>query len=81
MLSAVTTSSMRELTQVTAGTTFFTTDYRGHYEDLVRRLLDQIRTLYTFGFTSQPRGVDTGKLVIKCSRPNSKVKFHPSVPD
>ena len=81
MSSAATTSSLKELTQVTAGNAFFTTDYRDHFEDLVRHLLDQLRTLYTFGFTSQSGGIDPAKLLIKCSRPNSKVRFHPSVPD
>ncbi len=81
MSNAATTSSLKELTQVTAGNAYFSIDYRDHFEDLVRHLLDQIRTLYTFGFTSQSGGIDPARLLIKCSRPNSKVRFHPSVPD
>ncbi len=81
MHSVATTSSLKDLAQVTAGSAFFTMDYGDHLEDIARRLLDQLRTLYTFGINSQTQPSDFGKLEIKCSRPNSKVKCHPMVPD
>ncbi len=79
--SAVTTSTLKELTQVTSGFASFAIDNRGHPEDIVRRLLEHLRTLYTFGFTSQTPAGDNAKLVIKCSRPDSKVRCHPVVPN
>jgi len=78
--SAVTTSPLKELAQATSGYTFFTMDYRGNYDDLVRRLLHHLRTLYTFGFTSESVPKGKGKLIIKCSRPGSRVRCHPEVP-
>jgi hypothetical protein len=80
MPSAMTTSPLMELTQATSGYAFFSMDYRDHFEDIVRRLLNHLRTLYTFGFTSESVRKGQGKLVIKCSRPNSRVRCHPEVP-
>jgi len=80
MPSGMTTYPLRELTQATSGDAFLSMDYGNRFDDLGRRLLAHIRTLYTFGFTSEsvPRG--KGKLVIKCSRPNSRVRCHAEVP-
>jgi len=78
--SALNSSLLRELGQVTAGHAFFSTDFRDHPEDVVRRLLSQLQTFYTFGFTAESGLDNPGKLSIKCSRPSSKVKLHPTVP-
>jgi len=78
--SALTTSLLRELGQVTAGQAFFAMDYRDHPEDIVRRMLNHLRTFYTFGFHAESDLDNPGKLSIKCSRPGSKVKQHPTVP-
>jgi hypothetical protein len=80
MPSSLTVSLMKELTQVTAGSAFFTMDYRDHFDDIARRVINHLRTVYTFGFTSDSTTASPGKFVIKCSRPNSKVKSHPAVP-
>jgi hypothetical protein len=79
--SALNTSLLRELTQVTAGQAFASLDFRDHPEDVVRRLTSHMRTLYTFGFHSESGLDKPGKLTIKCSRQNSKVKHHPTVPN
>jgi hypothetical protein len=73
-------SSLKDLSQVTSGYAFFTMDYRDHFEDIVRRMLNHLRTFYTFGFTSEPEPADQGKLQIRCLRPNSKVKSHLTIP-
>ncbi len=80
LASAATTSALKELTQVTSGHAFFTMEYRDHFEDIVRRMLNHLQTLYTFGFTSESASGEPGKLAIKCSRPRSKVRCHPNVP-
>jgi len=77
---ALNSSLLRELAQATAGQAFFSTDYRDHPEDIVRRILSQLQTFYTFGFTAESGLDNPGKLSIKCSRPGSKVKQHPTVP-
>jgi hypothetical protein len=80
MPSALTTTLLRELTQATAGQAFFSIDYRDHPEDIVRRLLSHLRTFYTFGFNSESGSTNPGRLTIKCSRPGTKIKQHPTVP-
>jgi hypothetical protein len=78
--STVTYSTLRELAQTTAGGAFFTREYRDHYEDLMRRMLNQIRTLYTFGIEAESGQGAAAKLQVRCLRPGSKVTFHPYVP-
>lgn len=77
---ALNASCLRELAQVTAGQAFFSMDFYDHPEDIVRRLVNHFRTLYTFGFHSESGLDKPGKLTIKCSRPNTKIKQHPTVP-
>ncbi len=78
--STVTYSLLKELAQATAGAAFFTREYRDHYEDLMRRMLNQIRTLYTFGIEAESGQGAAAKLQVRCLRPGSKVIFHPYVP-
>jgi hypothetical protein len=80
MPSSLAVSLLKDLTQATAGTAFFTMDYRDHLDDIVRRVLNHLRTIYTFGFTSDSTTANPGKLSIRCARPNSKVKCHTAVP-
>lgn len=70
---------LKDLAQVTAGDAYFAADYRDHLEDISRRIYNQIRTLYTFGFQSELRSGIPARLTIKCSRPGSKIKHHPMV--
>jgi hypothetical protein len=77
--STVTTSSLKELVQSTAGYAFFTREYRDHYEDIMRRMLNQIRTFYTFGIESESEPGVPEKLQIRCLRPGCKVTYHPYV--
>lgn len=81
MPSALNTSLLRELSQATAGQSFFSLDFQDHPEDIVRRILSHLQTFYTFGFHSESGLDKPGKLTIKCSRPNSKSKHHPTVPN
>jgi hypothetical protein len=80
MPSVLSTTLLRELTQATAGQAFFSIDYRDHPEDIVRRLLSHLRTFYTFGFHSESESANPGKLTIKCSRPSTRIKQHPTIP-
>ncbi len=80
MQPSLSRGALKELGQATAGDAFFTVDSGDHPEDLVRRLFNQIRTLYTFGFTSNASPDRPAKLAITCSRPGSKAKHHPTVP-
>jgi len=80
MQPSLSRGALKELGQTTAGDAFFTVDSGDHPEDLVRRLFNQIRTLYTFGFTSNASPERPAKLTITCSRPGSKAKYHPMVP-
>lgn len=69
---------LRDLAGVTAGECFMAADYREHLDDITRRVYNQMRTLYTFGYQSS---VESGKvftLEILCSRQRSKVRHHPS---
>ncbi len=75
-----TMTSLQELARVTSGAAYFTMNYRDHYEDIVRRIHNQVRTYYTFGFEADSGASSPGKLLIKCSRPGSKVTCHPLVP-
>jgi len=73
-------AALKELAEATAGEVYSAGQSREHPEDVVRRLLLQIRTLHTFGFESTSPPDKPGKLVIQCSRPGSRVKQHPIVP-
>jgi VWFA-related protein len=77
---AMSDASLKELTDATAGEVYSAGLSREHPEDVVRRILQQMRTLYTFGFESTSPPDKPGKLVIQCSRPESRVKHHPVVP-
>lgn len=77
---ALSDASLKELSEATAGEVFSAGQSREHPEDVVRRLLLQMRTLYTFGFESTSPPDKPGKMVIQCSRPDSRVKHHPIVP-
>jgi hypothetical protein len=70
---------LRELAQVTAGEAYFTADHRDHLEELTRRIYNAIRTLYTFGFQAESSAEKPGALMVKCSRPGSKIRHHPTV--
>jgi len=72
-------AALQELALVTAGNAFFSADYRDHREDLTRRIYNQIRTLFTFGFQADSTLEKPGRLLIKCARPGSKVKHHPAL--
>lgn len=74
------TAAVKEIAQATAGTALFSMEYRDHYDEIVQRILNQVRTFYTFGFTSGSDTSNPGKLLIRCSRPNSRVRNHPYVP-
>ena len=67
---------LQELARETAGEALFTAGYREHMDDISRRLYNRIRTLYTFGFASESPAGKPSQLVIKCSRPGSRVKHH-----
>ncbi len=76
---AISQSSLKELTQLTCGEVFFMSDYRDHLEDISRRLYNELRTLYTFGFESEGTAEKPSRLTIRCTRPGSKVRHHPTV--
>ncbi len=78
--SSVTLAAMQEIAHTTSGQAFFTISYGQHGEDITRRLLNQLRTLYTFGFEATSSPDHPGTLEIRCSRPGSKVAHHPLVP-
>jgi hypothetical protein len=73
-------SGLRDLAQATAGEHFAAPQHRDHPEDIVRRLVHQIRTLHTIGFQASSPADNPGKLSIRCTRPGSRVRHHPVVP-
>jgi hypothetical protein len=73
-------ASIKELAQVTSGESFMASDYRDHPEDITRRIHNQLRTYYTFGFESEASPDKPAQLTIRCTRPGSRVKCHPNVP-
>jgi len=73
-------ASLRELAGSTAGEFYAAGFSKDHPEDIVRRLVMQLRTLHTFGFESTSPPDNPGKLLIECSRPGSHVQHHPIVP-
>ena len=77
---ALSDASLKELTDATSGEVYSAALSREHPEDVVRRILQQMRTLYTFGFESTSTPDKPCNLVIKCSRPDSRVRHHPMVP-
>ncbi len=78
--ASVTMSAMQEIAHTTAGQAFFTITYGQYYDDIVRRMHSQIRTLYTFGVEATSTPDHPGTLEIKCSRPGSKVAHHLWIP-
>jgi len=68
---------LRDLATATCGEAFFASDYRDHLDDISRRLHNQIRTLYTFGFLSTSTSQKPARLEIQCTRSGSKVRHHP----
>jgi VWFA-related protein len=79
LTSALSQASLRELAQVTSGEAFFMADYRDHFDDVTRRIYNEIRTLYTFGFESGSSADKPARLTIRCSIPGSKVRHHPTI--
>jgi VWFA-related protein len=73
-------ASVLELAQITAGEAFFGADYREHPDDISRRILNVLRTLYTFGFQSNAPPDKPARLTIRCLRPGSKVRSRQTVP-
>lgn len=76
---SLTQSILRELAQATAGEAFFAADYREHLDDVTRRIHNQLRTFYTFGFMSESAPDHPARLQIECSRQGSKVRHHATV--
>ena len=79
-LSSMSRSALNELAQATAGEMFLAGDYRDHPDDITQHIYNQLRTFYTFGFESESASDAPAKLTIRCTRPGSKVKCHPTVP-
>ena len=77
---AVSDASLKELAGSTAGEFYAAGLSKDHPEDVVRRLVMQLRTLHTFGFESTSPADNPGRLLIECSRPGSSVQHHPLVP-
>jgi hypothetical protein len=73
-------AALRELGNTTAGTAFFTINFGRHPEDLTRRMINHMRTFYTFGFESISTGGSPGELKIQCSRDGAKVTVRRLVP-
>jgi hypothetical protein len=78
--SAMNRGALLKLAQSTAGQAYFTSDTGGHFEDITRRVYNQIRTFYTFGFQSDAPSDAKTSLVIRCTRNGSKVRFRPFIP-
>jgi len=78
--SSLSRSALNELAQATAGEMFLAGDYRDHPDDVTQHIYNQLRTFYTFGFESESASDAPAKLTIRCTRPGSKVKCHPTVP-
>ena len=70
---------LRDLAGVTAGEAFFASDYREHLNDISRRVYNQVRTFYTFGFLSTSSPERPARLAIECVRPGAKVRHHPTL--
>jgi len=70
---------LRELAGVTAGGAYFSKTEG--IEGLGRRISNQIRTFYTIGFQAESPGDRPAALKIECTRPGTKVAFHPLVPN
>lgn len=70
---------VKDLAQVTAGDAYFASDYQEHLDDISRRIYNQIRTLYTFGYQSEATAERPARLVIECTRAGAKVRHHPQL--
>lgn len=73
-------AALKELAEATAGEVYSAGQSKEHPEDVVRRLLAQLRTLHTFGFESTSPPDKPGKLTIQCTRPGSRTRHRPTVP-
>ena len=78
--AAFSQSALGDLSHTTSGGAFFAADYRDHLDDISRRILNQIRTFYTFGFKSEATLDKATRLLVKCTVPGSTVRHHPRVP-
>ncbi len=72
--------ALKNLAQVTAGGAFFATDYGEHPEEMIQDIYNQIRTFYTFGYTSYSSTENPAKLIIRCIRPGARAAHHPFSP-
>ena len=70
---------LKDLAVATSGDAFSSAAYSNHLEDLSRRIYNHVRTLYTFGFQSEPSTDKPTRLSIRCLRAGTKVKHHPTV--
>jgi len=73
-------AAIRELSGTTAGDSFVASTYGEHMEDLARRIYNHIRTIYTFGFSSESTPERPLSLTIKCTLPGSRVRSRSLVP-
>jgi hypothetical protein len=80
VLPAISSGALTDLATVTAGDVILAPPGLDHPEDAVRRIENQIRTLYTIGFESTGSPEKPATLTIRCSRPGAKVKHHPVSP-
>lgn len=71
---------LRELVDSTAGEAFFPRPGEEHLDDVTRRVLGRIVSFYTIGFESTGTLDKPAKLLIRCTRPGSKVRHHPVSP-
>ncbi len=79
MLPAQSEACLRELAGVTAGGAYFSKTEG--IEGLGRRVANQINALYTIGFQGESASDQPADLKIECTRPGTKVAFHPVVPN
>jgi hypothetical protein len=77
---ALSRAGLSRLAQATAGEAYFSPDFGGNFEDLVRQIYNRIRTYYTFGFESDAPPDTKSELSIRCTRNGTKVKHHPFTP-
>ncbi|MFH1573699.1 MAG: hypothetical protein ABIG68_06920, partial [Acidobacteriota bacterium] len=73
-------AAIRDLASATAGEVFIAASYGQHMEDLTRRILNHVRTLYTIGFQAHSAPENPAPLSIRCKRPGSKVRSRSLVP-
>jgi hypothetical protein len=79
MLPVQSEACLRELAGVTAGGAYFSKTEG--IEGLGRRISNQIKAFYTIGFQAESTSDQPAALKIECTRPGTKVTFHPVVPN